>query len=229
MPVEVRRLSHAAAIALAVLSLVACADTANKAPPVSGPSAADLARHARDPDPAPPAAAPAAPVAQTTAPATAPAANDTSPPEIIKGTGELFGRHTPHEYEASVGDDGGITLNFINADVRDVAKAVFGDFLNVNYTIGAGVQGTITVQTSKPLSRSEILPVFEQILRLNGIAIIKNNGVYKLVLSADAPREVTAPATVGSAEAGYGSQIVPLHYVSAAEMERLLDGMAAAQ
>jgi general secretion pathway protein D len=231
MPVGFRHLGQAAAIALAVLSLVACADTApGKAPP-PGPSAVDLARHARDPDPdpPPPAAAPTAPVAHAAAPAAAPAANDSPPPEIIKGTGELVGHHVPHESDASVGEDGGITLNFINADVRDVAKAVFGDFLNVNYTIGAGVQGTITVQTSKPLSRSDILPVFEQILRLNGIAIVKNAGVYKLVLSADAPREVTAPATVGTAEAGYGSQIVPLHYVSAAEMQRLLDGMAPSQ
>jgi general secretion pathway protein D len=220
MPVEFRRLGRAAAMVLAVLSLVACTETTDKTPEPA-PSAVDLARHARDPLPQP-AATPAPP-------ATPPAANDSPPPEIIKGTGELVGHRVPHESEANVGEDGGITLNFINADVRDVAKAVFGDFLNVNYTIGAGVQGTITVQTSKPLSRAEILPMFEQILRLNGIAIVKNGGVYKLVLSADAPREVTAPATGGTAEAGYGSQIVPLHYVSAAEMQRLLDGMAPSQ
>ena len=30
---------------------------------------------------------------------------------------------------------GGITLNFVNADVRDVAKAVLGDYLKLNYEI----------------------------------------------------------------------------------------------
>ncbi len=114
-----------------------------------------------------------------------------------------------------------------------VAKAVLGDFLNVNYTLGAGVQGTITVQTSKPLARTEVMPVFEQILRMNGLAIIRTAGVYKIVTSADAPREVSAPRVPpspgGGAEAGYGTQVVPLHFIAAAEMQRLLEGMQPAQ
>ncbi|MEI9997223.1 MAG: type II secretion system secretin GspD [Rhizomicrobium sp.] len=226
MAVEFRRRSVAAVVLTGALCLAACADQYAK-PPETVPSAAELARHANDPaPPAPPQAAPAAAAAP-------PAPDDATPPEIIKGTGDLVGHRVPHAAEAATTDEGGITLNFINADVRDVAKAVFGDFLNVNYTIGAGVQGTITVQTSKPLSRAEVLPVFEQILRMNGLAIVKNNGVYKLVLNADAPREVASPASSGTAdggaEAGYGTQIVPLHYIAAGEMQRLLDGMAPAQ
>ncbi|MEI9886375.1 MAG: type II secretion system secretin GspD [Rhizomicrobium sp.] len=208
-----KRVAATGVLALA-LSLAAC--TEFDKPVEAGPSAAELAAHAHDPAPAP---------------RPGPAIPEPPPPEIIRGTGRLVGHTVPHAAQAAVTEEGGITLNFINADVRDVAKAVFGDFLNVNYTIGAGVAGTITVQTSKPLARSEILPVFEQILRMNGLAVVKNSGVYKIVLSADAPREVTAPAAVGSsaAEAGYGSQIVPLHFVSAAEMQRLLEGMQPAQ
>jgi general secretion pathway protein D len=230
MPVSPRRILAAAAIFLAGLSLAACTGEFTH-PAETPPSAADLARHARDPvppQPAPPS--PGAAPATAAAPSQTPAEEPTQT-EIIRGTGELVGRRPPHASEVTT-EEGGITLNFINADVRDVAKAVFSDFLNVNYSIGAGVQGTITVQTSKPLSRSEILPVFEQILRMNGLAVIKNNDVYKIVLSADAPREVTAPATVGtnaSAEAGYGSQIIPLHYIAAAEMQKLLEGMQPAQ
>ncbi len=234
-----RRALIAAAITAVSLTLAAC-DTLNK-PVTAGPSATELAAHARDPDgnptssgdPAPsgdPARSgdPAPPTAAATASSGIP---DPPPPEIVRGTGNLTGHSVPHVTESSVGEDGGITLNFINADVRDVAKAVFGDFLNVNYAIGAGVQGTITVQTSKPVSREAVLGVFEQILRLNGLAIVKNSGVYKIVLSADAPREVTAPASIetGTGEAGYGSQVVPLHYVAAAEMQRLLEGMQPAQ
>ncbi len=222
----------ASAAALAVLTLLgACADQLRN-PPALAPSASALATQALDHTP--PAAVPGA-----TAAATPPAAGTTAsgtPPEepgseIVRGTGELVGRPVPHASQGTVTDDGGITLNFVNADVRDVAKAVFGDFLNENYSIGAGVQGTITVQTSKPLSRAEILPVFEQILRMNGLAVVKNSGVYKIVLSTDAPREVSAPANVssGSAEAGYGTQIIPLHFVAAAEMQRLLEGMQPAQ
>jgi general secretion pathway protein D len=232
MPVMTRRMSVAAAALAALLALAACSGDFTD-PLETGPSAADLASHAHDP--APPPAQVADKDAATPPPAgAAPASSvipEPPPPEIIRGTGHLVGHSVPHVSESSVGEDGGITLNFINADVRDVAKAVFGDFLGVNYTLGAGVQGTITVQTSKPVPRSEVLGVFEQILRMNGLAIVQNSGVYKVVLSADAPREVTAPASTnsGTAEAGYGSQIVPLHYVAAAEMQRLLEGMQPAQ
>ncbi|HEX4303125.1 MAG TPA: type II secretion system secretin GspD [Rhizomicrobium sp.] len=223
-----RRALIAAAITAVSLALAAC-DTMNK-PVEVGPSATDLASHARDPDGNPIAASPEAPppTAAATASSTIP---EPPPPEIVRGTGRLTGHSVPHVTESTVGEDGGITLNFINADVRDVAKAIFGDFLNVNYAIGAGVQGTITVQTAKPVARDQVLSVFEQILRLNGLAIVKNSGIYKIVLSADAAKEVTAPASTNSgiAEAGYGSQVVPLHYVAAAEMQRLLEGMQPAQ
>ena len=225
MQVMFRRRSVAVAAVAAALALAACTGQFTK-PLETAPSAADLAAHANDPQS--PTVAPSPPLAS--APASSPIP-DPPPPEIIRGTGHLVGHSVPHVTESTIGEDGGITLNFINADVRDVAKAVFGDFLNVNYTLGAGVSGTITVQTSKPLARSEVLPVFEQILRMNGLAIVKNSGIYKIVLSADAPREVTAPASAnsGTAEAGYGSQIVPLHYVAAAEMQHVLEGMQPAQ
>jgi general secretion pathway protein D len=231
MPVMKRRMSVAAAALAVSLALAACTGDFTD-PLATGPSAADLATHAHDPAPPPAPVADKDTAAPPTAAATASSAiPEPPPPEIIRGTGHLVGHSVPHVSESSVGEDGGITLNFINADVRDVAKAVFGDFLGVNYTLGAGVQGTITVQTSKPVPRGEVLGVFEQILRMNGLAIVQNSGVYKVVLSADAPREVTAPASTnsGTAEAGYGSQIVPLHYVAAAEMQRLLEGMQPAQ
>jgi general secretion pathway protein D len=205
----------------AALLFGVCAYAAN-VPPPTNQSAAELAAHARDPVPETPDGKPP-PDAKPT-PVTSP------PPTVVRGTGNLVNPGVPHASETAVTDDGGITLNFVNADVRDVAKAVFGDFLNVNYSLGAGVQGTITVQTSKPLARAEVLPVFEQILHMNGLAIIKNNDVYKIVLAADAPREVAAPASRGGSPAtGYGTQIVPLHYVSAAEMQRLLEAMQPAQ
>jgi general secretion pathway protein D len=153
--------------------------------------------------------------------------------QIIRGTGELIGHPVPHSAQTSLTDDGGITLNFVNADVRDVAKAILGDFLNLNYSIGAGVQGTITLQTSKPLSRREMMSVFEQVLRMDGLAIVKSNGVYKIELSSDAPRDVSAPIVASTrtdtAETGYGTQIVPLHFIGAAEMQHLLESMQPAQ
>jgi len=222
---EVWGKSVAAAIVLTVAAtaLAACTEGFTSRLP-DAPSAAELAARAHEPvpDTVPP------PAGEATAPNAPPAAGAPES-DIIRGTGRLVGSHAPHTSQSTVTDQGGITLNFINADVRDVAKAVFVDFLDANYTLGAGVQGTITVQTSKPLTRAEVLPLFEQILRMNGMAVVKNGDIYKIVLSTDAPREVSSSASTGSAEAGYGTQIIPLRFVAAAEMMRLLEPMQPAQ
>ena len=145
--------------------------------------------------------------------------------EIIRGNGRMVRTPASHVASTSISEEGQITLNFVNADVRDVAKAVLGDFLGLNYAIGSTVQGTVTIQTSRPLGRSEILPVLEQTLRLNGLALVRTGNVYKILPVADAPRESATTMNVGASEAGYGSEIVPLRYVGAVQMQHLIEPM----
>src|ERR1700679_2909124 len=114
-----------------------------------------------EPKSAPPPAAAAAPAPLDTAPAVdsapLPNAEAATKVEMYPGTGAVTsGGHlarTP-SIGGSDSDDNGITLNFINTDVKDVAKAVLGDYLKLNYEIGANVQGVVTIQTSQPLKRS---------------------------------------------------------------------------
>lgn len=153
--------------------------------------------------------------------------------EIFRGTGSFVAQ--PHRRDRSTGvveAEDGITLNFLNADVKDVAKAVLGDFLKLNYAVGTNVQGIVTIETSRPLARASVLPVFEQALRLNNMALVKSEGLYKVVALADAPRESGAARVStrrGGEEAGFGLEIVSLQYVSASEMERLLTPLAPSQ
>jgi len=46
----------------------------------------------------------------------------------------------------------------------------------LNYEIGANVQGNVTIQTSQPLKRSQVLPVVQQALKLNGVALVFASG-----------------------------------------------------
>lgn len=128
-------------------------------------------------------------------------------------------------------EDGGITLNFVDADVRDVARAVLGDFMGLNYAVGASVQGTVTIQTSRPVPKADVLPVLEQALQLNGLALVKNAGIYNIVPLTDARRQSGAIATARRArgEPGFGVQIVPLKYIGAAEMQHLLEPLVPSQ
>lgn len=171
---------------------------------------------------------------------------------IVKPQGQIFGpgdkppqellnsiptppgvaaHNAPRIAESAV-EDGGITLNFVNADVRDVAHAVLGDFLGLNYAVGAGVQGTVTIQTSRPVAKADVLPVLEQALQLNGLALVKNAGVYNVVLLADARHQTGSIATSRRSrvsEPGFGAQIVPLKYVGATEMQHLLEPLVPSQ
>ncbi len=125
------------------------------------------------------------------------------------------------------GNQGDITLNFVNADVRDVAKAILGDYLKLNYEIGSNVQGAVTIQTNQPLTRAQVLPALEQGLSLNGMALVQSKGIYKIVALADAHRELGAvqPSTRGAAS-GYGVEAIHIKYVNAAELQKLLQPLA---
>ena len=135
------------------------------------------------------------------------------------------------EPASGVSDDGGITLNFVDADVRDIAKAVLGDFLGLNYSVGANVAGTITIQTSRPVPRADALPVLEQALQLNGLALIKRANVYNIVPLADARHQTGAIGSPHHAtgEPGFGVQIVPLKYIGAVQMQHLLEPLVPSQ
>jgi general secretion pathway protein D len=120
-------------------------------------------------------------------------------------------------------------LNFVNADVRDVAKAVLGDYLKLNYEIGSNVQGTVTLQTSQPLQHDQVLPALEQALSLNNLALVHANGIYEVMPLADAHKQVgMTPGHLGGAY-GYGVDVVHVRYMSADQMQKLIAPLAATE
>ena len=165
-------------------------------------------------------------------PATSPVTAQPAPPqsEIFPGNGSFLGQPRRRQVaQTSVDSEDGITLNFVNADIKDVAKAVLGDYLKLNYEIGANVIGTVTIQTSRALPRAQVLSVLDQTLRLSGMAVVVANDIYKVVPAADAPRQsgpVIRPGARGADSIGYGFEIAPVKYIGAAEMAKLLEPLA---
>jgi general secretion pathway protein D len=123
---------------------------------------------------------------------------------------------------AEAGSDG-YDLNFENAPVTTVAKVILGDILGVGYTIDPRVQGTITLASGRAVSKTDVLFVLENALRMSNVAMVRDRSGYRLIPAADA----TGNGFVDSDEAtraGYGVSVVPLRYVSAQAMLKLLDG-----
>lgn len=142
--------------------------------------------------------------------------------KIYKGSGVFL---KPPEPERPTGEKAEVSVNFEAVDIRDIAKTILADVLGESYLIDPKVQGSITFRATRPLPRSALLPTLETVLRMNGIAMVKENGIFK-ILPANAVRGSVSPR-MGGAFTGYSVQIVPLKFVGAPEMARILEPFAA--
>ncbi|HBK90282.1 MAG TPA: type II secretion system protein GspD [Parvularcula sp.] len=159
----------------------------------------------------------------------APAADAAKPqPVIVKGT-DAF---TSSARAQSSGESDGelLAIDLDNASIADAADLVLGDILGVNYSLDDGVQGSITIKTSAPVSKRALLSLFESALESKGAVLIEESGVYRIT---PADKAVFGPPSmnVGAAApletaVGFSVQVVPLRFVAAAEMERILKPIA---
>ncbi|SDF74043.1 general secretion pathway protein D [Limimonas halophila] len=141
-------------------------------------------------------------------------------PEVYTGSGEFVGE-TRTRAEAGQ-TAGGYTLNFVGADLREVVDAVLGEALGVNYSIHSDVGGAVTARTTRPLTREQVVPALEDVLAMNGAAVVEKGGMYHIVPLEDA----RVPPPIGPGDTGassYGTHIIPVNYVSAAALKDNLD------
>lgn len=146
------------------------------------------------------------------------AQSKSSKPAIYLGDGA-----TPQGSAVAERDDGGgsgYDLNFENAPVATVAKVILGDVLNVGYMIDPRVQGTVTLASVRPVPKADALYVLENALRMSGVALVRDRTGYRLL---PAPEAGPGGVDRASVAAGQGISVVPLRYVSAQNIFKLLD------
>jgi len=184
----------------------------------------EIASQPSPPAPAAPAAAPvqAGPLlsqAESSAPATE---SGLAQPELYFG-GPSPLRTTQLAQGVSDVGEGDLTINFANAEIREVVNAILGDALGLTYVIDPRVQGTITVRSARPVPRAAAIGLLEDVLAMNGAALVAKEGAYEIVPLAEA---ISAPAIVRQGAApvrldrGYSLHVFPLRYASAAAVER---------
>jgi general secretion pathway protein D len=120
----------------------------------------------------------------------------------------------------------GFDLNFENTPVATVAKVVLGDILGTGYAIDPRVQGTVSLVSVKPVPKSDIVFVLENALRLSGVVLVRDTAGYRLTPLGDAVGTGRVDAAASSPEPGYGVSVVPLQYVSAQTLLKLMDSFA---
>ncbi|CDH43924.1 putative General secretion pathway protein D [Candidatus Contendobacter odensis Run_B_J11] len=141
---------------------------------------------------------------------------------ILPGTGNFIDKKmVVKPVPVTQAAPGEVTLNFEGADIRDVIKVIF-DTLKENYTVDPQVQGEVTVQTLRPLSRDQVLPTLETLLRMNNAVLVREAGINKILPMAGAVKQGGLTPRLGGSGVGYGVRIVPLRYISATEMQTIV-------
>ncbi len=81
--------------------------------------------------------------------------------------------------------DDKVVLNFENADIQTVIKAI-SKLSGKNFVVDPRVKGTVNIVSEKPVTKSESYKVLESALRMQGFATVEADGVIKVLPETDA-------------------------------------------
>ena len=120
-----------------------------------------------------------------------------------------------------------VALNLENADLYQVLRIIATE-LKINYVVDPNVKGTVTINTAGPVSRASLFSVLESILQINGAAMVKAEGYYRIVPIAEAKQSALplefakAPGAAPAPGDTLVLQVVQMQFVSALEMSKIL-------
>lgn len=142
--------------------------------------------------------------------------------ELFPGT-DQFLPNTPTQHRKTKGSgEGSYSLKFDEADLGEVAQVVLGDILGKNYVISPKVAGKVTLQTTEPLSKDELIPTLEMLLRMNNAVLIKDASIYHIEPDSEAlySSNFAAPGTAGGA--GYQVRVIPIRNVAVQDIVEVI-------
>jgi general secretion pathway protein D len=122
-------------------------------------------------------------------------------------------------------EGGGAALNFVNADMESVIKAV-GHYTGMTFIIDPRVKGTLTLVSEKTLTKAQAFSLLTSALRLQGYAVVTGDGYAKVVPEAEAKLQ-SSPTQVGIGGAKargdqIATQVYRLQHESAANLTAVL-------
>jgi general secretion pathway protein D len=127
--------------------------------------------------------------------------------------------------EATTRVGGKLRLN-LHADLLQVIN-IIGNELKLNYVVDPKVKGSVTINTAGEFKRSDLMPLLETILRINGASVVKTGNLYQIVPGAQA-KGLPVPIRTQGQEGELGSwsglvmQVVAMQVVLAKDMAEIL-------
>jgi general secretion pathway protein D len=146
--------------------------------------------------------------------------------EFFRGTGRFVGYTGKTAKANGSSASGKFTLNFEDAALSEVIKVILSDTLNESYMVNPKVVGKVTLQTSRPLTKQELLPTLELLLQVNNAALIKDANMYRIEPLNKALKGGISPTLAGKGQSsGYQVQVMPLQYVGVEEIQEIIKPM----
>ncbi len=116
-----------------------------------------------------------------------------------------------------------LTLNFKEADIRAFIGAV-SELTGRNFVVDPRVQGKVTVISAAPTDPDDLYQVFLSILKVHGFTAIAKDGVTTIIPEMLGKQDATPTIAPGNLHGGEElvTGVIPVHYVSAAELVPVL-------
>ncbi|MBN2429823.1 MAG: hypothetical protein JXQ27_00035, partial [Acidobacteria bacterium] len=171
-------------------------------------------------------AAPATPANAAVPPEATPVAVPT-PPEQTQEIPPAEKIEPPAKASPKVRSIQPIKLDYDNADLYDFINVV-ADLLEINYIIAPGVQGKVTIKMTKPVPSDALFPIFIDILRINGVTIVKSGDIYHIVPIQEGQKYPSE--TIQKVQSDFqitGSDlstfVIPIEYMPSGDLAKLLE------
>jgi general secretion pathway protein D len=87
----------------------------------------------------------------------------------------------PQEMSLERAEGETLRLNFKDVDLNTFIKEIAELLGMTPLIIDSNVQGTVTMYSSEPMSKQDVIPLFNLILKQKNAALIEQNGVYQVV------------------------------------------------
>ncbi len=139
------------------------------------------------------------------------------------GSGKFTTKQQANKAITQSGAEGKYSINFDAADIGEISKIILSDMLQENYILSPSVKGSITLQTTKPLQKDELLPTLEMLLRMNGAVLVKREGIYRIEPDAKGLHAAdTSLINSDQLATGYQIKVIPLEYVGVTDMAEII-------
>ena len=149
-----------------------------------------------------------------------------NPNKVATGTDKFIEsvNTIPTDELVEIDGSGAVSLNLVNVPIDVAAKAVLSDVFGYNYTIDPGVTGSVTLQTTAPLTKKALLEVFQTILDANGMSLSIKGKLANIVPISKARSRLTSRSN--KSIVGKRTVAIPLQNVGTAQMTSLLNQIA---